>query len=160
MEDIEKVRRNISSVNPTAQIIDAASPIRIENPDIIRGKKVLVIEDGPTVTHGDMKYGAGIVAAKRYGAHVIDPRPYLCGSLVATFQQYPGIGTLLPAMGYGEKQIKDLQQTINTTDCDAVIIATPIDLRRIVEVNKSSARVLYELQEIGRPNLEDALADL
>jgi predicted GTPase len=159
-EDIEKVRRNISSVNPTAQIIDAASPIRVEDPDIIRGKKVLVIEDGPTLTHGDMKYGAGIVAAKRYGAQVIDPRPFLCGSLVATFEQYPDIGTLLPAMGYGEKQIKDLQQTINATDCDAVIIATPIDLRRIVEINKPSVRVLYELQEIGRPNLEDALAEL
>jgi len=161
VEDIEKVRRNIRLVNPGARIIDAASPIRLEDPSIITGKRVLVVEDGPTLTHGEMKFGAGIVAADRYGAsEIVDPRPYLQGTLVETFRKYPNIGTLLPAMGYGSEQIRDLEATINATECDAVIIGTPIDLRRIISINKPTVRVYYDLQEIGKPDLEDALKDI
>ena len=161
IEDIEYVRENIRAVNPNAKIIDAASPISVEDTSVITGKRVLVIEDGPTLTHGEMKYGAGIVAAEKYGAaDIIDPRPFLKGSLVGTFEKYPEIGTLLPAMGYGEEQMKDLEETINATDCDAVIIGTPIDLRRIININKPSVRVFYDLQEIGSPTLENALENI
>ncbi len=157
-EDVESVRRSIREVNPQAEIIDAASPIFVEDASMIRGKRVLCIEDGPTLTHGGMTIGAGVVAAQRFGAKaIVDPRPFLRGSLIDTFKKYPDIGTLLPAMGYGEKQTRDLEATINATDCDAVIIATPIDLRRLVKLNKPATRVTYELQEIGQPTLLDFL---
>jgi predicted GTPase len=157
-EDIESVREAIRANNTRADIVDAASPIFVEDPGVIRGKRVLCIEDGPTLTHGEMTIGAGVVAAQRFGAQaIVDPRPFLKGSLVDTFKMYPGIGTLLPAMGYGEKQTRDLEATINATDCDAVVIATPIDLRRLVKLNKPATRVTYELQEIGQPTLADFL---
>lgn len=157
-EDIETVRDAIRANNPKADIVDAASPIFVEDPSVIRGRRVLCIEDGPTLTHGGMTIGAGVVAAQRFGAQaIVDPRPFLKGSLVDTFKMYPGIGTLLPAMGYGEKQTRDLEATINATDCDAVVIATPIDLRRLVKLNKPATRVTYELQEIGQPTLADFL---
>ena len=160
VDDIEQVRHNIRHVNPNAKIIDAASPIHVEDPEIIKGKRVLVVEDGPTLTHGEMTFGAGIVAADRFGAsEIVDPRPFLKGSLKGTFEKYPEIGELLPAMGYGKEQMKDLEKTINSCDCDAVIIGTPIDLRRIIKINKPAVRVFYDLQEIGKPTLVDALAD-
>ncbi|MBN1465384.1 GTPase [candidate division KSB1 bacterium] len=159
--DIKTVRNNVRAVNPTADIIDAASPIHVEEPDMIRGKRVLVVEDGPTLTHGEMKFGAGVVAAQRFGAaEIIDPRPFLQGTLVETFRKYPATGALLPAMGYGEQQMRDLAATIAKTECDAVIIGTPIDLRRIIEIDKPATRVYYDLQEIGKPTLEDVLAKL
>ena len=153
------VKDNIRFYNPGAVVIDAASPIRIENPELLAGKHALVVEDGPTLTHGEMTFGAGIVAAQRYGAAgLVDPRPFLKGSLVKTFAKYKGIGTLLPAMGYGEEQMRDLEATINAAECDVVVIGTPIDLRRIIRIDKPSVRVFYDLQEIGTPTLEDALA--
>jgi predicted GTPase len=159
-ENIETVRANVFQYNPGAIVVEAASPIFVQDGEIISGKRVLVVEDGPTLTHGEMKYGAGIVAARKYGAsEIIDPRPYAVGSIAATYRKYPNIGTLLPAMGYGEQQIKDLEATINTTDCDLVISATPIDLTRILNVQKPMLRVRYELQEIGTPNLEDVLGN-
>lgn len=158
-EKMELVRNNILSVNPKATVIDAASPIFVDDPQVIRGAKVLVVEDGPTLTHGEMTYGAGIVAARRFGAaEIIDPRPYAVGSIAATYQKYPGTGTLLPAMGYGPQQVQDLEDTINATPCDLVIIATPIDLRRVLKINRPTQRVRYELQEIGRPTLQDVLS--
>lgn len=160
-QDVQSVRENIQAVNPTATVIEAASPISVDDPAVIRGKRVLVVEDGPTLTHGEMKFGAGIVAAQRFGAaEIIDPRPFLKGSLVDTFQKYPEIGALLPAMGYGEQQMRDLEATIRAGDCDAVIIGTPIDLRRIIDIDTASTRVYYNLQEIGAPTLKDALASL
>ncbi|MFO7658053.1 MAG: cyclic 2,3-diphosphoglycerate synthase [Bacteroidales bacterium] len=159
-EDIQIVRDNIHKVNPNALIIDGASPITVDKPDLIRGRKCLVIEDGPTLTHGEMKIGAGTVAAMKWGAsQLVDPREYAVGKIKETFQAYPGIGTLLPAMGYGDQQIKDLEKTINSTPCDVVVIGTPIDLNRIIKINKPTVIVTYELQEIGRPNLEDVLND-
>ncbi len=157
-ESIQIVRNSIEKVNPKAVVIDAASPIRVDNPDIIKGKRVLVVEDGPTLTHGEMKIGAGVVAARKYGAsELIDPRPYTVGKLTETFMIYPGIGTLLPAMGYGEQQLRDLEATINNTDCDSVIIGTPIDLNRVVKIKKPNTRVYYDLQEIGEPDLHQVL---
>jgi predicted GTPase len=142
-------------------VVDAASPISVEEPEAIRGKRVLAIEDGPTLTHGGMVYGAGVLAAMRYGAAaIVDPRPYTVGTLTKTFEQYPGIGTLLPAMGYGEEQMRDLEATVERTPVDLVLIATPIDLRRIIKIGKPALRVGYELQEIGRPDLTDALKNL
>jgi len=159
-EDIETVRSNIEKVNPNAIVIDAASALTVEKPELIKGKRVLVVEDGPTLTHGEMSIGAGVVAAKRFGAaEIIDPRPYAVGSIAETYKKYPHIGSLLPAMGYGDEQIRDLAATIERVDCDAVVIATPIDLNRIVKINKPSTRVEYSLQEIGRPDLADVLAD-
>jgi predicted GTPase len=156
--DLERLRQSIQEANPRAAVVDAASPIFVEDASLIRGKRVLCIEDGPTLTHGEMTIGAGVVAAQRFGAKaIVDPRASLRGSLIDTFKKYPGIGTLLPAMGYGEKQVRDLEATINATDCDAVIIATPIDLRRLVNLNKPATRVTYELQEIGQPTLMDFL---
>ena len=155
---IETVRTNIKRVNPNAVIIEAESPVTVDNPDMISGKRVLVVEDGPTLTHGEMKIGAGTVAAEKFGAaEMVDPRPYLTGKLIDTFEQYPNIGTLLPAMGYGSEQVKDLEDTINKTDCDLVIIGTPIDLRRIVNITHPTARVTYDLQERGNPNIQDVL---
>jgi predicted GTPase len=160
-EGVAAVRRSIREVNPAAMVIDGASPISVDNPEAIRGKRVLVIEDGPTLTHGEMKYGAGVVAALKFGAaEIVDPRPYTVGTISKTFESYPGIGTLLPAMGYGEEQLRDLEATVERTPADLVLIATPIDLRRIVKITKPALRVSYELQEIGKPDLEDALRNL
>jgi predicted GTPase len=157
---IDAVRANIELVNPGAIVIDGASPIQVEDASVIRGKRVLVIEDGPTLTHGEMKIGAGVVAARKFGAaELVDPRPFAVGKLAKTFEIYPEIGVLLPAMGYGEEQLKDLETTINNTDCDSVVIGTPIDLSRIVNIKKPSTRVFYDLQEIGNPNLADILED-
>ena len=157
-DNIQKVRANIERVNPRAAVVDAASTISVDKPEVIKGKRVLVIEDGPTLTHGEMKIGAGIVAARRFGAaEIIDPRPYAVGRLAETYRIYPNIGTLLPAMGYGDQQVKDLAATIEKADCDSVVIATPIDLGRIIKINKPNTRVEYALQEIGHPDMEDAL---
>jgi predicted GTPase len=157
-EGIQTVRENIARVNPKAIVIDGASPIRVDDPSVITGKRVLVVEDGPTLTHGEMKIGAGIVAARKYGAsECVDPRPYTVGKLSETFRIYPNIGKLLPAMGYGDQQVKDLEATIERTDCDGVIIATPIDLSRIVRISKPKTRVYYDLQEIGDPNLSQVI---
>ncbi|MBG0783447.1 MAG: GTPase [Bacteroidales bacterium] len=159
-EAIQTVRENIAKVNPKAIVIDGASPIKVDDFSIIKGKKVLVVEDGPTLTHGEMKIGAGTVAAQKFGAaELVDPRPFLVGKLAETFRIYPNIGTLLPAMGYGEQQLKDLEATINNTECDSVVIGTPIDLNRIVKINKPNTRVYYDLQEIGYPNLDGVLTD-
>jgi len=159
-EGIQQVRENIEKVNPKAIVIDAASPIAVDNPAIIKGKRVLVVEDGPTLTHGGMKIGAGTVAAKKFGAaELIDARPYVTGKLAKTFEIYPNIGTLLPAMGYSKQQLADLEATINAADCDSVIIGTPIDLGRILKINKPYTRVYYDLQEIGKPSLIDVLDD-
>jgi predicted GTPase len=156
--DIETVRDNVRSANPDARIIEAASPIFVEDSSAIQGRRVLVVEDGPTLTHGEMAYGAGVVAARRFGAaKIVDPRPYAVGSILATYEKYPTTGAVLPAMGYGQEQVGELEQTINNTPCDLVIIATPIDLRRIVTIDKPSQRVRYEIQEVGRPNLADML---
>jgi predicted GTPase len=145
-------------VNPGAVVIDAASAISVDKPEVIRGKRVLVVEDGPTLTHGEMKIGAGTVAARRFGAaEIIDPRPYASGKLAETYKTYPNIGALLPAMGYGNRQVRDLAAAINKADCDAVVIATPIDLARVIKISKPSCRVDYTLQEIGRPDLADVL---
>lgn len=160
MDNIQKVRDNIARINPKAIVIDGASPVTVDHPELIRGKKVLVIEDGPTLTHGEMKIGAGTVAARKFGAaELVDPRPYAVGKLAETFRLYPNIGTLLPAMGYGEEQVKDLERTIENTPCDAIIIATPIDLNRIVKINKPNVKVGYDLQEIGKPDLSDVIND-
>ncbi|MCK6619491.1 MAG: GTPase [Calditrichaceae bacterium] len=157
-EDINAVRDSIYTLNPDAVVIEAASPIFVEDYQLIKGKRVLAVEDGPTLTHGEMAYGAAIVAAEKFGAaEIIDPRPFTVGAITETFRKYPEIGTLLPAMGYGDKQIRDLEATINKTDCDVVIIGTPIDLRKLVKLNKPAVRVRYELQEIGKPDLSDAL---
>jgi predicted GTPase len=158
-EGIEAVRRSARELNPGAVVIDAASPLFVDGAEQIRGKRVLVVEDGPTLTHGEMKYGAGVLAAMRHGAaELVDPRPYTVDSLTRTFEKYPGIGVLLPAMGYGDDQVKDLETTIARTPCDLVLIATPIDLRRVLRIDKPALRVGYELQEIGRPDLADVLA--
>ncbi|HNW67720.1 MAG TPA: cyclic 2,3-diphosphoglycerate synthase [Bacteroidales bacterium] len=158
LENINIVRKNLANINPTATIIDGASILTVDKPELLKGKKVLVIEDGPTLTHGEMKIGAGTVAAMKYGAaELIDPRPYTVGDLTTTFEKYPNIGTLLPAMGYGEKQMKDLEKTIAKTPCDAVVIGTPIDLQRFIKIKQPCVRVGYELQEIGTPTLKEVL---
>ena len=158
-DKINLLRENIHKLAPNAIVIDAASPLTVDHPELIRDKRVLVVEDGPTLTHGEMKYGAGVVAAQKFGAkEIIDPRPYAIGTIKDTYTKYPGIGTLLPAMGYGKKQIQELEDTINAVNCDIVIIGTPIDLSRIIKINKKSIRVKYELQEIGKPNLEEVLS--
>ena len=158
MANINKLRANIRGVNKTAAIIEAASPIIVDHPERISGKRVLVVEDGPTLTHGEMRFGAGVVAAGKFNAaEMIDPRPYTVGTITETFRKYPNIGVLLPAMGYGDKQVKDLETTINRTPCDTVIIGTPIDLNRLIKIKKPTVRVAYELQEIGRPDLMDVL---
>ncbi len=157
-DDIEEVRQNIRELNPKAVVIDAASPVAVEDASLICGKKALVVEDGPTLTHGEMTYGAGMVAAEKFGAlNVVDPRDYTVGTITETFKKYPDIGILLPAMGYGEQQVRDLEATIKKVDCDVVIIGTPIDLRRIIDIKQPSVRVTYDLQEIGKPNLDDVL---
>ncbi len=159
-EGIQTVRESIEKVNPDAVVIDGASPIRVDNPEIIKGKRVLVVEDGPTLTHGEMKLGAGTVAANKFGAaELIDPRAFAVGKLAETFKIYPNIGVLLPAMGYSDQQLKDLETTINNTDCDSVIIGTPIDLNRIIKIDKPNTRVYYDLQEIGKPDLDGILSE-
>ncbi len=158
LENISKVQRSIMAVNPNATVVEAASPIFVDDPSAIRGKSVLVIEDGPTLTHGEMAYGAGVVAARRFGAaEIIDPRPYAVGTIIDTYKKYPGTGPVLPAMGYGPDQVRELGETINNTPSDLVLVATPIDLRRVVEINRPSQRVRYELQEIGQPTLAEIL---
>ncbi len=157
-QDIEQVRFNVRETNPEAILIEAASPIFVDHPQRIRGKIVLVVEDGPTLTHGGMTYGAGVIAAEKFGAKgIIDPRPWVKGEIKRAFEAYPEIGALLPALGYGEKQMKDLQKTINAIPCDSVIIGTPIDLTRLLKINKPSVRVRYELDEIGKPDLEEVI---
>lgn len=159
-EDILTVRNNIMMVNPKATIIEGASPVSVEKPQLIRGKRVLVVEDGPTLTHGDMKFGAGVVAAQKLGAkEIVDPRPYTVKSITDTFNKYPNIGELLPAMGYGKAQMKDLETTINKTKCDAVVIGTPIDLSRYIKINKPYTRVKYDLQEIGEITIATVLKE-
>ncbi len=157
-ENVISVRENLRRLNPDAVIIEGASPLFVDDPDGIKGKRVLVIEDGPTLTHGGMAYGAGWVAAKRFGAgEIVDPRPFAVGSIAATYKKYPGTGTILPAMGYGDAMVKDLEKTINASDVDMVLSGTPIDLTRIIKINKPMQRVRYELQEIGVPTLKDIL---
>jgi predicted GTPase len=157
-ENIQTLRENIMFANPKAIVVDAASPLTVDKPELIRGKACLAIEDGPTLTHGEMKIGAATVAAMKWGASkLVDPREYAVGRIKDTFKTYPGIGTLLPAMGYGKEQVADLEKTINATPCDVVVIGTPIDLNRIVKINKPSVQVSYELQEIGTPNLQMVL---
>jgi len=159
-ENIIKVRQNLQALNPEALIIEGASPLFVDDPASIRGKRVLVIEDGPTLTHGEMAYGAGFVAARRYGAsEIVDPRPFAVRSIKATYEKYPKTGPILPAMGYGDAQTRDLEETIKNADVDMVIIGTPIDLTRIIKIDKPSQRVRYELQEIGKPTLEDVLKE-
>lgn len=159
-EGIQTVRESIAKVAPKAIVVDGASPIKVDDPKIIKGKKVLVVEDGPTLTHGEMKIGAGTVAAQKFGAaELVDPRPYTVGKLSETFSIYPNIGTLLPAMGYSEQQLKDLETTINNTICDGVVIGTPIDLNRLIKISKPNTRVYYDLQEIGYPNLEEVIEE-
>ncbi|HIA00218.1 MAG TPA: GTPase [Candidatus Marinimicrobia bacterium] len=157
-ENVATVKINIASVNPSATVIEAASPVKVEEPDAIKGKRCLVVEDGPTLTHGGMKFGAGVVAAEKFGAsEIVDPRPWITGTIAETFETYPDIGKLLPAMGYGEQQIKDLESTINAADCDAVLIGTPIDLRKVLHIEKPSVRVTYDLKEIGKPTVAEVL---
>jgi predicted GTPase len=157
-DNVIAVRENLRRLNPEALIVEAASPLFVDDPQAIRGKRVLVIEDGPTLTHGEMAYGAGWVAARRFGAaEIVDPRPFAVGSIRAVYQKYPATGAILPAMGYGDEMVHELEQTINNADVDLVIIGTPIDLASLLKINKPSQRVRYELQEIGQPTLEDIL---
>lgn len=159
-EGVQMVRENIAKANPNAIVIDAASPVKVDNPELIRGKRCLIVEDGPTLTHGEMKIGAGTVAARKYGsAEEVDPRPHVVGELANTFKTYPNIGTILPAMGYSDQQLKDLETTINNTDCDTVVIGTPIDLNRLIHIQKPTVRVYYDLQEIGTPTIKSVLDD-
>jgi predicted GTPase len=156
--DIQTVRESIARVNPEAVVIDAASPITVDRPELIKGRRCLVVEDGPTLTHGRMRIGAGVVAARKFGASaLVDPRPFVVGRLADTFRTYPDIGVLLPAMGYGDEQVRDLEATINACDCDTVVIATPIDLNRVVKIKKPTVKVGYDLQEIGKPDLAELL---
>ncbi|HPB01661.1 MAG TPA: cyclic 2,3-diphosphoglycerate synthase [Bacteroidales bacterium] len=160
LADLQLVRSNIAKVNPNAVVVDAVSPTFVDKPELIKDKRVLVVEEGPTVTHGEIEYSYGSVTAQKYGAaELVDPRPYAVGKLAETFKIYPNIGTLLPSMGYGDQQVKDLEATIAKVPCDAVVIATPIDLQRIIKINQPTVKVDYELQEIGHPDLEEILDD-
>jgi predicted GTPase len=157
-DDVTAIRESLRNINPTAVQIEAASPLFVDDAESIRGKRVLVVEDGPSLTHGEMAYGAGFVAARRFGAkEIVDPRPFAVRSIKATYEKYPKTGPILPAMGYGEAQRKDLEETINSSDVDLVLIGTPIDLKRIIEIKKPNQRVRYELQEIGQPTLKELL---
>jgi predicted GTPase len=158
VDQVDEVRKNIERYAPKADIILAESALYIDHPDQIQGKRVLVVEDGPTLTHGEMRYGAGVIAAKKYRAGtIVDPRPFITGTIQETFKKYPNIGVLLPAMGYGEKQVRDLEATINRVDCDLVLFATPIDLPRLVSIKKPALRVRYEYKDLGAPRLGDVL---
>jgi len=160
VEGVIQVRDNLYTINPKAVVIEAASPLFVDDPAAIQGKRVLVVEDGPTLTHGEMAFGAAWVAARRFGAaEIIDPRPYAVNSILATFNKYPNTGNVLPAMGYGEAQMHELEETINRSDADLVLIGTPIDLNLLININKPSQRVRYELQEIGQPTLAELLVD-
>ncbi|HHT9110968.1 MAG TPA: cyclic 2,3-diphosphoglycerate synthase [Candidatus Brocadiaceae bacterium] len=157
-EDIHRVREQVKRSNPKAIVIDAALPITVEKPEIIKGKRVLVVEDGPTLTHGGMSFGAGTLAAEKYGAReIVDPRPFVIGSIAETFKKYPHVGKLLPAMGYGNAQMEELRETIQRIPCDIVIIGTPIDLRRLIHIDKPTDRVRYDFQETGKPALGDII---
>lgn len=157
---VEQVKANVKSVNPDALILDAASPIIADKPELVKGKRVLVIEDGPTVTHGDMPYGAATIAAKKFGAkEIVNPKPYAVGSIKETYAQYAHLGSILPAVGYGEKQIAELKETIDATPCDVVLLGTPIDLRKVINLNKPTVRVKYELQVLGPVCLEELVDD-
>jgi predicted GTPase len=159
-EGIDAVLKNVAEMNPRATVIQAASPIVVEDPAVIKGKRVLVVEDGPTLTHGDMQYGAGTIAARQFGAsEIVDPRPYAVGSIEETYRKYPSTGMLLPAMGYGAAQMEDLEATIRQVPCDAVVIGTPIDLRRVISIEKPSVRVTYSLAETTKPDLADVLRE-
>ena len=159
-ENVRKVRESITAVNPGATVVNAASVIQIENPKLVKGKRVLVIEDGPTLTHGGMAYGAGTIAARQGGAaEIVDPRPYAVKSIAEAFKKYPSVGPILPAIGYSTRQLQHLETTINEVDCDAVLVATPINLGRIIDIKKPHTRVSYELQELGTPNLDEVLSD-
>jgi predicted GTPase len=161
LDNIQIVRENIARVNPNATVIEAASPIFVDNPDAVRGKKVLAIEDGPTITHGEIPFGAAVLAARRFGmSGLVDARPHAVGTIRDTYEKYTHLGPALPAMGYGDQQIRDLEATINATDADVVVFATPVDFRQLVKLSKPAVRVRYELQEIGKPDLEDVLARL
>ncbi|HXF04252.1 MAG TPA: cyclic 2,3-diphosphoglycerate synthase [Blastocatellia bacterium] len=159
-EDVDVVRRNIRTFNPNALVIEANLPIVVDTPEAIRDRRVLVVEDGPTLTHGEMSYGAGVLAARQFGAReLVDPRPYAVGSIRETFAEYPHIGPLLPAMGYGAEQMRELEETINGTPCEVVLVATPVDLRRVLQIRHPTCRVAYELEEVGPPTLGDVLRD-
>ncbi|MCW3981719.1 MAG: cyclic 2,3-diphosphoglycerate synthase, partial [Candidatus Bathyarchaeota archaeon] len=158
LRDIETVRQNVKRANPNALIIEASSPITVDNPSLIEGKRVLVVEDGPTLTHGNMAYGAGVIAAKRFGAReIVDPRPYAVGSIARAFEKFKKLGPLLPALGYSEEQVKELEKTIDNTPCEVILIGTPIDLRRVMQLSKPAVRVRYNLKEKGPPTLEEVL---
>ncbi len=160
-EDVETVERNIRAINPDARIIRAASPVSVEDPDAVKGKRVLVVEDGPTLTHGEMAFGAGHIAAQKYGAsEIVDPRPFAVGSIKETYAQYPHLSQILPAMGYGGEQMSELEQTINDADCDLVLIGTPIDLGRLVQINKPALRVRYELDKPATAKLRGEIERL
>jgi len=156
--NILRVKENVLKYNPRALVIEAASPIKVDDPAMVRGKRVLVVEDGPTLTHGEMAFGAGTIAAEDNGAlDIVDPRPYAVGSIKELYSTYRHLGPILPAMGYTDEQIRDMEETINRAECDVVVAGTPVDLRRVMTVNKPIVRVRYELEEIGKPTLEDIL---
>jgi len=155
--DIETVISNVSMINPKATIIKSAMPVIVDKPELVRGKRILVIEDGPTLTHGGLSFGAASIVAKNLGSYIISPREKAVGSIREVYSLYPHLGAILPAMGYSRKQIDELEQTINAVECDSVLIGTPVDLRNLLNINKPAARVRYEIQEIGKPNLEDVL---
>ncbi|MHA2095837.1 MAG: GTPase, partial [Candidatus Hodarchaeales archaeon] len=160
-ENVSKLKESIREINPKARIIIANSPITVEDPNLILNKRVLVVEDGPTLTHGEMKYGAGHIAAKQYKAkEIIDPRPYALGTIKTTYQKYKHLSDVLPAMGYGEKQMKELEDTINASDCDTVVIGTPINLRRLLSIKKPSVRVMYDIEEQGELSLDDLITEV
>jgi len=157
-EKVKQVKENIKMVNPNATVLEAASPITADKPEAIKGKRVLVIEDGPTITHGNMPYGAGMIFAKKFGAAtIVDPRPYAVGSIKEAFKKYPHLGAILPALGYSEKQVAELKETIDNTPCDVVVIGTPIDLRRVVTIKQPTVRVNYELKVLRPVSLEHIL---
>ncbi|TMI75818.1 MAG: GTPase [Bacillati bacterium ANGP1] len=159
-QDVARVRANVARVNPKAVIIEAASPVQVDDPSLLPGRRALVVEDGPTVTHGGMAFGAGVIAARKYGVkEIVDPRPYAVGSIRQVFAAYPHLGSVLPAMGYGGQQTRELQETIAASDCDVVVLGTPVDLRRVITIRKPAVRVRYELQEITKPDLEDVLRE-
>jgi predicted GTPase len=161
LDAVTRVRENIRAANPSALIVEAASPVTADRPELVAGKRVLAVEDGPTLTHGEMRLGAATVIARRFGAaEIVDPRPYAVGSIAETFRTYPAIGALLPAMGYGDEQVRELEATIGAVPCDAVVVGTPIDLGRLVRIAQPVVRARYEMQELGRPTLADALASL
>ncbi len=160
LKDLQLVRNNVAKVVPNAIVVDACSPTSVDKPELIRGKRVLVIEEGPTVTHGEIKFSYGSITAQKYGAaELVDPRPYAVGKIKETFEHYPGLGPVLPSMGYSPKQVKDLETTIENTPCDLVVIATPIDINRIIKINKPTVKIGYELQEVGKPDLCDTVCE-